>query len=101
MQNKEWVGTISRTKINADGSLDTKDSVIGPQQKNYLCHSRKIWSVIPGTDYKTDYNNFRDSNATAIGNVFSIFGNDILDYHRDTNNSAGSSLNEDVQIPQG
>ena len=48
---------------------------------------------MPGTDYKSDYNNLRDSNATAIGNVFSIFGNDILDYHRDTNNSAGSSLN--------
>ena len=94
MQNKEWVGTISRTKINADGSLDTKDSGNwSAAEKLPLPSSRKIWSVIPGTDYKTDYNNFRDSNATEIGNVFSIFGNDILDYHRDTNNSAGSSLN--------
>mgnify|MGYP000077945430 CR=1 FL=1 len=94
MQNKEWVGTISRTKINPDGSLDSKDSGNwSAAEKLPRPSSRKIWSVIPGTDYKTDYNNFRDSNSTAIGNVFSIFGNDILDYHRDTNNSAGSSLN--------
>mgnify|MGYP007000139806 len=32
-------------------------------------------------------------NTTEIGNVFALFGNDILDFHRDTNNSAGSSLN--------
>ena len=94
MQNKEWVGTISRTKINPDGSLDSKDSGNWSAAEMLPSpSSRKIWSVIPGTDYKTDYNNFRDSNSTAIGNVFSIFGNDILDYHRDTNNSAGSSLN--------
>ena len=93
-QNKEWIGTISRTKINGDGSIDTTDKGNwSAAEKMPSPSSRKIWSVIPGTDYKTDYNNFKDSNATEIGNVFALFGNDILDYHRDTNNSAGSSLN--------
>ena len=93
-QNKEWSGTISRTKINPDGSLDksdignwtAKDEVPSPS-------NRKIWSVIPGTDYKTDYNNFKTSNATEIGNVFNLYGNDILDYHRDSNNADGSTNN--------
>ena len=94
-QNKEWVGTISRTKINGDGSLDTSSSAgnWSAAEKIPNPSARKIWSVIPGTDYKTDYNNFTDSNTTEIGNVFALFGNDILDFHRDTNNSAGSSLN--------
>ena len=94
-QNKEWVGTISRTKINGDGSLDTSSSAgnWSAAEKIPNPSARKIWSVIPGTDYKTDYNNFIDSNTTEIGNVFALFGNDILDFHRDTNNSAGSSLN--------
>ena len=59
-QNKEWAGTITRTKINPDGSLDTSagagnwsavDKMPTPQ-------SRKIWSAIPGTDYRVNYSNF-------------------------------------------
>ena len=94
-QNKEWIGTISRTKINADGSLDLSPSAgnWSAAEQIPLPAKRKIWSVIPGTDYTVDYNNFRDTNATEIGNVFALFGNDILDYHRVSNNSAGSSLN--------
>jgi type IV pilus assembly protein PilY1 len=93
-QYKEWSGTIIRTKINPDGSLDksdtenwnAKDELPSPS-------SRKIWSVIPGTDYKTNYNNFVTSNATEIGNLFNLYAYDILDYHRDSNNADGSSEN--------
>lgn len=94
-QNKEWAGTISRTKINPDGSLDTKDK--GNWSAADLMPkpaSRKLWSVIPGTDYKTDYNNFKDTNATEIGNVLNLYGNDILDYHRDSDNADGSIHNK-------
>jgi type IV pilus assembly protein PilY1 len=95
LQNKEWAGTITRTKINPDASLDTKDSGnwsaadVMPKPA-----SRKLWSVIPGTDYKTDYNNFKDTNATEIGNVLNLYGNDILDYHRDSDNDDGSIHNK-------
>ena len=93
-QNKEWTGTLTRTKINADGSFDDTDS--GNWSAIDVLPSptaRKIWSVIPGTDYKTDYNNFIETNAQAVGNVMNIYGNDITDYHRDTNNSDGSTIN--------
>ena len=93
-QNKEWAGTITRTKINPDGSLDTTDSGNwSAVDKMPAPASRKIWSVIPTTDYKTDYNNFRDTNATAVGNLIAIYTNDILDYHRDSNNADGSTNN--------
>ena len=94
-QNKEWAGTITRTKINPDGSLDEKDS--GNWSAKDVLPSpakRKIWSVVPGTDYKTDYNNFTESNSTAIANLMNIYGNDVLDYHRVSNNSDGSTNNK-------
>ena len=92
-QNKEWIGTLTRTKINPNGSIDANDvdnwsaaeEVPNPS-------SRKIWSVIPGTDYTVDYNNFIDTYATEIGNVMSLYENDIQDYHRKTDTSGGSSL---------
>ncbi len=93
-QNKEWIGTLTRTKIKEDGSIDQNDAGnwsaqdVVPQPA-----SRKLWSIIPGTDYKADYNNFRDTYATEIGNVMSLYENDIQDYHRKTDSPGGSSLN--------
>ena len=55
----------------------------------------------PGTDYKTDYNNFIDTNATEIGNVMSLYENDIQDYHRKTDFLVDLVLIEDVQILLG
>ena len=93
-QNKEWAGTITRTKINPDGSLDIKD------KNNWSAadvmpdpNSRKIWSAVPGSDYRLGYNNFSTSNATNVGNLMQIYGQDIIDYHRDSNNSDGSTNN--------
>ena len=96
-QNKEWVGTIRRTKINPDGSLDEKDSgnwSAAEQLKNPS--SRKIWTPLPTIDYKTTkvpYNNFTDTYATEIANQMVLYGNDVVDYHRQTDDRTGSSLN--------
>ena len=93
-QNKEWAGTITRTKINPDGSLDTKD------KNNWSAadvmpdpNSRKIWSAVPGSDYRLGYNNFSVSNATNVGNLMQIYDQDIIDYHKDSANSDGSINN--------
>ncbi len=92
-QNKEWIGTLTRTKVNPDGSIDEKDAGNwSAAEKVPAPGSRKIWSVIPGTDYKADYNNFRDTYATEIGNVMALYENDIIDYHRKTDTASGSSL---------
>ncbi len=92
-QNKEWIGTLTRTKINPDGSIDEKHvDNWSAAEKVPLPGSRKIWSVIPGTDYTSDYNNFRDTYATEIGNVMSLYENGIQDYHRKTDTPGGSSL---------
>ena len=93
-QNKEWIGTLTRTKINPDGSIDENHvKNWSAQDKVPAPASRKLWSIIPGTDYKADYNNFRDTYATEIGNVMSLYENDIQDYHRKTDSPGGSSLN--------
>ena len=102
-QNKEWTGTLTSTKINADGTFDDPP-VVNWDAANVLDSpsSRKIWSVIPGTDYAAEnYNNFNQNNAVAIGNVMAIYGNDILDYHRDTNNSDGSTNNRRCATTSG
>ena len=56
-QNKEWVGTLTRTKINPDGSRDENHvDNWSAQDKVPPPASRKLWSIIPGTDYTADYN---------------------------------------------
>ena len=87
-QNKEWNGTIKRTKIDKNGKLYPKDkdnwSAVDKLPKS---GARKIWSAIPNTDYTTNYNNWTTSNATAIDNLVSLMGFDVQDYHRKSNNS--------------
>ena len=56
-------------------------------------NSRKIWSAVPGSDYRLGYNNFSVSNATNVGNLMQIYDHDIIDYHKDSNNSDGSTNN--------
>ncbi len=94
-QNKEWAGTITRTKINPDGSLDTSAKAGNWSAVDVMPspNARKIWSAIPGTDYRLGYNNFSQANATDVGNLMAIYTNDILDYHRDSNNADGSTNN--------
>ena len=37
----------------------------------------KIWGIIPGTDYKTDYNNYVESNSSLIKAQFDLFGLEV------------------------
>ena len=94
-QNKEWNGTIKRTKIDKNGKLYPKDkdnwSAVEKLPKS---GNRKIWSAIPNTDYTTNYNNWTTSNATAIDDLVTLMGFDVQDYHRKTNNSDGSTNNK-------
>ena len=94
-QNKEWAGTITRTAIDSNGNLNEKDkgnwsaADVMPSPDN-----RKIWSVgIPGTNYKSGYNNFTKANATNIGALFSLYKNAIVDFHNDSDSTNNRCAN--------
>lgn len=80
-----WRGALIRTSIDASGNLiindpgnwEAKDLLPNPDD-------RKIWSIIPNTDYKIDYNNFVESNASDIAETLRIFNFEVMDYHSDT-----------------
>ena len=96
-QNKEWTGTIKRTAISSNGVLDTKDKNNWTAlDKLPTTNKRKIWTALePGAaDYKLNYNNWVDTNASDIEAIFDQFGLNVLDYHRKTNNADGSTNNK-------
>ena len=47
-------------------------------------NARKIWTVLDTIDYRTDYNNFVEGNATEINGMFERFGNEVAGYHSET-----------------
>ena len=79
---QSWRGKLIRTAIDENGILiendpgnwDAKDVLPNPAD-------RKIWSIIPNTDYTTDYNNFVDTNSDDIASIFRIFNFEVQDYH--------------------
>ena len=82
VQNKEWQGTLTRTAISASGVVDTSDSGNwSAAQKLPTPNNRKIWSVIPGTDYTTDYNNFKMANWSEINTLFQLTNNEVVLKH--------------------
>ena len=106
VQNKEWQGTLTRTAINSSGVVDTSDSGNwSAAQKLPTPNNRKIWSVIPGTDYTTDYNNFKDVKIISNGRYtyqVDLTGNSILDYHNTTSNCSSADdvedgINDDIK----
>ena len=89
-QNQEWQGALTRTAISKEGVVDEKDS--GNWNASDMIPapaSRKIWGIIPGVDYKTDYNNYVEANSALIQSQFTLFGNAVGDYHRDTPKVSG------------
>ncbi|MDC3158413.1 PilC/PilY family type IV pilus protein [Candidatus Pelagibacter sp.] len=89
VQNQEWQGTLKRTAINSSGVIDITDkgnwSASDVMKKNIS--KRKIWTVLAGSnapDYKTDYNNFTDSNWKEIKDTFELFNNEVPEYHSKT-----------------
>ena len=97
-QNKEWSGTLKKVKMDKNGKLYPNDSSnwnAGELLSARKSSSRKLWSAIPGTDYKTSkYNNWTESNASSIEDLVTLMGFDIQDYHRTSNNTDGSSNNK-------
>ena len=84
-QNMEWKGALTRTAISKEGVINEKDS--GNWNASDMIPApaaRKIWGIIPGVDYKTDYNNYVEANSALIQSQFTLFGNAVGDYHRDT-----------------
>ena len=95
-KDEEWTGTIKRTAINSKGVVDTANknnwSAIEKLPKPQF---RKIWSAIPGTDYENSkYNNFVVGNSTEIDALFTLMKHEILDYHRTSDNTDGSTNNK-------
>ena len=84
--NEAWHGALIKTAIDANGNLDVlnaanweaKDMVPNPDE-------RKIWSIIPNTDYTADYNNFIEANSSDIAINLKNFGYEIEDYHSVSN----------------
>jgi len=91
VQNKEWQGTLTRSAISSSGVIDTNDnsnwSAIDemPSPDN-----RKIWSEVPGTDYKSNYNNFVDTNWNEINALFQQTNNEVAGYHSVSDNPVNS-----------
>ena len=81
-QNKQWKGTLKRTKIDQNGILYPNDKgnwsaadLIDPPD------SRKIWTELGSADYKNGLNNFVDANFSEINSLFSLTGNNVPKYH--------------------
>ena len=93
-QNMEWQGALTRTAISKDGVVDEKDrGNWNASDKIPAPGARKIWGIIPGADYKLDYNNYTEANSTLIENQFNLFGNIVGDYHRKTARISGVTGN--------
>ena len=75
-----------KTVIDANGNLDLQNAA-NWDAKDVLPNpdDRKIWSIIPNTDYTTDYNNFIEANSSDIAINFKSYGNPIEDYHSVSN----------------
>ena len=94
-QHGEWKGTIRRKKINADGVVDPNDSENwSASEIMYDQDERKIWTAMPEDSYLGDWNNFTTeaTNVSGIRNLFELFDYDVLDYHRVTARSDGSTI---------
>ena len=60
-------GTIIHD-LDAVGNYDASEIV----QKQAMAGTRKIWTVLPDKDYRTDYNNFVVANSAEINSLWGI-----------------------------
>ena len=95
MQHGEWEGTVRKTKI-VDGEPDFDDvDNWSASEKMYEQTKRKIWTAMPEDTYLGDWDNFTTTeaiNVSGIKNLFQLFDYDVLDYHRVTARSDGSTI---------
>ena len=89
VQNAEWQGTLKRTAINSSGVVDPNDKGNwSASDKLPTPDKRKIWTILTGVDYKTDYNNFKDTNWKKINDLFGLTNNEVSEYHSKTSSTA-------------
>lgn len=84
--DQEWEGSLKKSTIDSAGNVSsTIEWDAAEKLKIKGSTLRKIWSVVPGTDYTSDYNNFVGSNAPIIKTkLFENFGFTMKDYHNDS-----------------
>ena len=84
--DQEWEGSLKKSTLDAAGNISaTADWEASAKLKIKGSANRKIWSVIPGTNYYPGYNNFVDLNKARIKtDLFENFGNVLNDYHNDS-----------------
>ena len=89
-RNKEWWGSIIRTKLTGSGQATTNQQVWDMNDMIEAPDRRKLWTALEGI---TGIDNFRSTNVAAISNYYSITGNVLDDYHRQTvgSNSVSSA----------
>ena len=91
VQNQQWSGTLKKTAISSNGILDENSSSNWDATDQLPPpNSRKIWTVIQGLDYKTDYNNFTDTNWGQINQLFLRTNNVVSNYHSISDNPINS-----------
>jgi type IV pilus assembly protein PilY1 len=103
-QYGEWKGSLLRKGIREDGSIihdmahpDNYDiaDILVEQAKN---NNRRIWTVMPGKDYKSDtwnWNNFVDTNWSSINSLFGTLGEVVPNYHNSSSECADALQNVD------
>ena len=86
----EWEGSLVRKKVLPDGTIIHDLDAVGNYdaseivQKQAMAGTRKIWTVLPDKDYRTDYNNFVVANSAEINSLFGELGGRVPDYHNST-----------------
>ncbi|MCS5653847.1 MAG: PilC/PilY family type IV pilus protein, partial [Candidatus Marinimicrobia bacterium] len=102
-QHGEWKGTILRKGINANGTVcHDADTNVCPGNwdaakviKEQGIDNRRIWTVIPGTSYIGDWNNWKTDNSSDIESLFDELDNTVLDYHNTSSTCGGTDGNSD------
>ena len=89
-QNRDWEGDLIKKGLDSDGN-PSPTPTWNARKKMPDPDDRKIWSVIPGADYKTDYNNVTEANSDFIAPEFLRLENIVKDYHTET--PVGSATN--------
>ena len=95
VQHGEWQGTVRKNIIGTDGEVDFDHADSwSASEKMYAQTKRRIWTAMPEVDYLGDWNNFTTDtkNVAGIRTLFELFGNDVIDYHRVTARTDGSTI---------
>ena len=106
-QNKEWKGTLLRKKVDKQGIVDENDVGNWSFVEELSSPSdRKIWTVLNGNspDYTLDYNNFKGSNHVEVGQLFTLTGGIVADYHRQSSiggSAVRARCNDQVGVADG